>query len=346
MSLIKDNRILRKSVVNKKNLTLPVTAENVIEWKCNAKGGCMGTWKEKVKKRAQFTLCPYCEPDRTRRGKVNRNNAVEKRGSPKASPSKRKASPSKKKGSPSKRKASKRKADEEDEEIVELDDDVDFIINKGKVAYVQPHVAIAREIVPLNEELKRVNGLREQINDMLYGGKVVDVYERPYEGFEKLLTRLEGIYTPEEIMRLRNTVGRNMVFMEDQETKNRDYDNNFIIRSNLVQLLSKNVTPEQWYELAILDRKRMKDANHNLRMRKAIANYLVEQVDELNDKITTKTSNARVRKYVDHFISESERLRGRANQKLRDAARMPPTDYTLLNSSWSWRPAFSVDESE
>jgi hypothetical protein len=67
---IMDNPILLKSLVDKSQKELSIDSGKIIEWECNAPAGCKGLWRESVKKRAQFTKCPKCEPARGRTAKV------------------------------------------------------------------------------------------------------------------------------------------------------------------------------------------------------------------------------------------------------------------------------------
>lgn len=52
---------------------LSLNSKSIREWKCIAsenRPGCDGVWKESVIKRVQFTMCPKCEPDKTRKAVV------------------------------------------------------------------------------------------------------------------------------------------------------------------------------------------------------------------------------------------------------------------------------------
>jgi len=82
---IRDDKALLRSLVDKNLENLPLTSPKVVEWKC---GKCKGTWRESVKKRAEYKWCPEDDPDpRNRRAKVSHGDD-EKKPAKRASPAK------------------------------------------------------------------------------------------------------------------------------------------------------------------------------------------------------------------------------------------------------------------
>ena len=84
---IRDVAVLRESLVNKNLENLPLTSPKITVWKCRK---CKGTWREGVKKRQRYELCPECEPDgRHRTAIVSHEESSEVHsGSPKKKESK------------------------------------------------------------------------------------------------------------------------------------------------------------------------------------------------------------------------------------------------------------------
>jgi len=65
IATIASSQVLSATVINSGCGDLPIDSRRILNWSCAATsvfGGCGGTWKESVVKRARYTKCPKCEP--------------------------------------------------------------------------------------------------------------------------------------------------------------------------------------------------------------------------------------------------------------------------------------------
>lgn len=62
-SLIAHTTEVLDSLLDKSLSLLPLDSKKILRWKCKK---CGGVWRESVVKRAKFTLCPECEPNKVR----------------------------------------------------------------------------------------------------------------------------------------------------------------------------------------------------------------------------------------------------------------------------------------
>lgn len=67
-STIRESPVLYESIIDKNLVNLPVDSKQMLTWKCKR---CDGTWKEMITKRAKYQLCPWCEPNKTRKSVVS-----------------------------------------------------------------------------------------------------------------------------------------------------------------------------------------------------------------------------------------------------------------------------------